>query len=130
MTEGFASIIAQLERQKTAIERAIAALREVDGTEASAPAAAPSSSPATRKSGRSAKQRNLRSEGQKKRWAAKKAAESALATAPQKAAPRKGHITPEGRQKLAEAMKRRWAAKRAAAAVKKTPRKSTTKKAA
>ena len=33
MAEGFASIIAQLEKQQSAIQRALAALREVEGIE-------------------------------------------------------------------------------------------------
>jgi hypothetical protein len=100
VTDGLTSIIAQLERQKLAIERALAALRE---TEDVAPDRA-SSVPAESIRG------NKRSEAQKARWAAKKAAEAI----PAKAA-RKGGMTPEGRRRLAEAMKRRWAVKRAAA---------------
>jgi hypothetical protein len=124
MTDGFASIIDQLERQKAAIERALAALREVEGTATAAPA---SREPATRNATSSGR-RNRRSEAQKKRWAAKKAAETAPSA---KAAPRKVRLTPEGRERLAEAMKRRWAVKRAASAVKKAGRKQrATKKAA
>ena len=48
MTAGLMSIIAQLERQNVAIERALTALREVDGGATSHQAA---SSPATRKGG-------------------------------------------------------------------------------
>jgi len=87
MTEGLKGIIAQLERQKVAIEKALAALREVDGIEAPAPPAPVASSPATRKSNASARRR--RSEGQKKRWAAKKAAEATPDAPPQKIVPRK-----------------------------------------
>jgi hypothetical protein len=108
--DGLTGIIAQLEKQKTAIERALAALREVEGIEPAAPA---SSTPVKRKAS------NTRSLAQKARWAAKKAAEVAT---PAKAA-RKGGMTPEGRKRLAEAMKRRWALKRAGSAVKKAGRK-------
>jgi ribosomal protein L12E/L44/L45/RPP1/RPP2 len=59
---GFEGIIKQLEAQKTAIEHALAALREVGVTVAPAPSAAPMS--ATER----------RSEGQRKRWAAKREA--------------------------------------------------------
>ena len=52
--EGFDSIIAQLERQKEAIDRALAALRWIEGTQKEVG--------------------NARSIGQKKRWAAKNAA--------------------------------------------------------
>lgn len=113
--DGLTNIIAQLEKQKTAIERALAALREVEGIEPAAPAPA-SSVPARRKVS------NKRSLGQKARWAAKKAAETTPLAAPAKA-PSKGGMTPEGRKRLAEAMKKRWAVKRAGSAVKKAGRK-------
>ena len=118
MTDGLTSIINQLDRQKAAIERALAALREVEGTAAPAPASAGS---ARRKKVITASGQNRRSEGQKRRWAAKKAAEGALSASPRKAA-RKGGITAEGRQKLADAMKRRWAVKRAGSTAKKRAR--------
>ena len=104
MTDGLASIIAQLEQQKAAIERALAALRDIGTT---APAA---SAPPARKAGKTSSARNLRSEGQKRRWAAKKAAATES---------RQDRLSDEGRQKLADAMKKRWAVKRAASAVKK-----------
>jgi hypothetical protein len=112
------SIIAQLENQKTAIEKALAALRYVDGTAAEEPTV---STPATRKGGMSPEGKKRLIKALKKRWAAKKAAAQA-AEAPVTVAetPRKPNFTPEGRKKLAEAMKRRWAVKRAASAVKKT----------
>jgi hypothetical protein len=109
LLDGLTSIIAQLEKQKTAIERALAALREVEGIGSAAPAPA-SSAPARRKS-------NKRSLAQKARWAAKRAAEP-VRPAPAAKAARKGGMTPEGRKRLAEAMKKRWAVKRAGAAVK------------
>ena len=111
MLNGLTSIIAQLEKQKTAIERALAALQEVEGIGPAAPAPA-SLAPAKRKAS------NKRSLAQKARWAAKKAAEGAPSASPTKA-PRKGGMTPEGRQRLAEAMRKRWAAKRAGSAIKK-----------
>jgi hypothetical protein len=128
MTEGFDSIVAQLEHQKTAIERALAALREVEGIAAPAATAPSSIAPAKRRGRPKGSGLNLRSEGQKKRWAAKKAAVAAPPAASKKAAPRKPQFTPEGLQKLAEAMKKRWAVKRAAA--KKAGRKGATKKVA
>jgi hypothetical protein len=127
MTQGLKGIIAQLEHQKMAIERALAALREVEGVEAPAASAPAPGVPAKRKSGQV---RNPRSEGQKKRWAAKKMVEAAPASSAPKPAPRKVGLTPEGRQRLAEAMKRRWAVKRAESAVKKAGRKRAAKKAA
>jgi hypothetical protein len=73
-----ASIIAQLERQKTAIDRAITALRDVSSPQAAVRAAA------TKGPG---KKRRLSPEGRRriaeaarKRWAAEKAAKAAAAT--------------------------------------------------
>jgi hypothetical protein len=118
-------IIADLEHQKAAIDRAITALREVAGPGAIAPA--------TVQGKTTAPKRPLSPEGRKRiiaatkrRWAAKKAAEmsrtgvqsktAAKPAAGGKTAARKGHISPEGRKKLAAAMKLRWAVKRAAEA--------------
>ena len=129
MTEGFASIITQLERQKVAIERALAALREVDGIAPPVTPAAASTESVTRST--AATRRHRRSIGQKKRWAAKKAAEAAHVAIPANAARPKSRLTQEGRERLAEAMRRRWAVKRAGSAVKKTTaRKQSAKKAA
>jgi len=129
MAKGFNGIIAQLERQKTAIDRALAALRDVDGTqeaatEATATTELASSAPATRKGGMTPEGRKRLSAALRKRWAAKKGAQSAPAAVPQKAPARKVSFTPEGRKRLAEAMRRRWAVKRAGSAVKKAGRKS------
>jgi len=129
MAEGFNGIIAQLERQKTAIDRALAALRDVDGTqeaatEATATTELASSAPATRKGGMTPEGRKRLSAALRKRWAAKKGAQSAPAAVPLKAPARKVGFTPEGRKRLAEAMRRRWAVKRAGSAVKKAGRKS------
>lgn len=118
LTEGLTGIISQLERQKTAIDRALAALRDVEGIEPAEAAPVPAiTGPATRKNAG----RNRRSLAQKKRWALKRAAEAATPTVPTKAAPRKAGMTEDGRRRLAEAMKRRWAVKRASSAVKKRP---------
>lgn len=116
MTDSLNKIIQQLERQKTAIERALTALREVEGIEAAGPASS-SSGPAERKGGMTPEGRKRLSAALKKRWAAAKKA--AKATAGPQTAARKGGMTPEGRQRLAEAMKRRWAVKRAGSAIKK-----------
>ena len=113
---GFDGIIKQLESQKAAIEKALAALREIDGAGTPANSSRPS-----------AKAKDRRSAAQKARWAAKRAAEAAP-TAP--AAKRKGGISAEGRKKLAEAMKRRWAIKRTAAQAKKRGPKKAPKTAA
>jgi hypothetical protein len=128
LTDGLTSIIAQLERQKTAIDRALAALREVDGAAAGEPNV---NTPATRKGGMTPEGKKRLIKALKKRWAARKAAaqEASSDAAPKETpAPRKRSLTPEGRRRLAEAMKRRWAVKRAAASVKK--RAGRSKKAA
>jgi hypothetical protein len=117
MTNGLKEVIKGLEKQKTAIERALAALREVDGATAeSAPAAA---APARRgrprrKGGMTPEGRKRLSEALKKRWAAKRAGSQVKPVAKTKAK-KKGGMTPEGRKRLSEALKKRWAAKRATA---------------
>jgi hypothetical protein len=131
MANGFDSIIAQLEQQKAAIDKALTALRVVDGTGAPAEEK-PAEAPVTRKGGMTAEGKFRLVAALKKRWAAKKrAAKEASAAAPVEAAPaapatpvtRKPTFTQEGRKRLAEAMKRRWAVKRAASAGKKAGRK-------
>jgi hypothetical protein len=122
MTEGLNGIIAGLERQKTAIERALAALRDVDGGE-STPRAEVSVTPATRKGRMTPEGRKRLSAALRKRWALRKAADAAPVVSAQQPIRRKGGMTEDGRRRLAEAMKRRWAVKRAGAAVKKGARK-------
>jgi hypothetical protein len=132
-------IISQLEHQRTAIERAISALREIDGSSQSGAV-----TPAIVEGKTTAQKRHISPEGRKRiieatkrRWAAKRAGETSGTSVQSAASPksspaatgaaspvaaggktmaRKGQISPEGRKKLAEAMKRRWAAKRAAEA--------------
>jgi hypothetical protein len=133
MTEAFSSIITELERQKTVIDNALAALRDIDGVKSPAPEAAAKgapapSAPATRKGRMSPEGKKRLIAALKNRWAAKKAAQSpqpvtAPVAAPKKSAAPTGGMTEDGRRRLAEAMKRRWAVKRAASAVKKTGRK-------
>ena len=125
MADGLTSIITQLERQKAAIDRALAALRDMgDAPAPEASAEAEPVAPTTRKRGMSPEGKKRIAAALKKRWAAKKGAQSAPAAVPQKAPARKVSFTPEGRKRLAEAMRRRWAVKRAGSAVKKAGRKS------
>jgi hypothetical protein len=126
MAKGLQSIIAQLEYQKTAIEKALAALSSIED---GAPAQAPSQT-VPRKGGMSPEGKRRLIAALKRRWAAKKrAAKKAAAASVPGLAPtipdkrKRGGVTPEGRQKLADAMRRRWAVKRAASAVKKAGRK-------
>jgi hypothetical protein len=129
MASSLNDVIKKLEQQRIGIERALAALREIEGPglETMTPAAA--SAPrgrrkAKRKGGMTAEGRKRLSEALKARWAAKKAGSATPATAPAKAK-RKGGMTAAGRKKLSEALKARWAAKRAASAV---PAKRAAKK--
>ncbi len=120
MTNGLKEVIKGLEKQKTAIERALAALREVDGTAVesvpSAVAAVPArrGRPAKRKGGMTPEGRRRLSEALKKRWAVKRASSQVKPLVKAKAK-KKGGMTPEGRKRLSEALKKRWAVKRAAA---------------
>jgi hypothetical protein len=105
------SIISQLEAKRAAIERALAALREIEGER-----------PAVKRRGRppgkkarggkrhmSAEGRAHIREGVRRRWAEKRAAEAA---AQKKArARKKGGMTAAGRKRLSELMKARWASK-------------------
>jgi len=108
---GLDGIIKQLEAQKTAIDEALAALKDLGGEMSGGSAPAPSTPGVDR-----------RSAGQKARWAAKRAAEATPAAPAAPVAKHRAGISAAGRRKLAEAMKRRWAAKRAAAPAKKSGR--------
>jgi hypothetical protein len=103
------SIIQQLERQRTAIDNAIEALRGVSGE----------SQPAVKRRGRPPKKvakRSMSAEGRqrqiaamRKYWAAKKAGGKKVAA---KKAKKKGGLTAAGRKILSENMKRMWAEKK------------------
>ncbi len=82
MANAFKDIITRLERQKASIDRALAALREVDDTDAvSAPPSLALKSKSKSKGKRpvSDEARARMVEGQKKRWAAKRADGKAVA---------------------------------------------------
>jgi hypothetical protein len=104
-----ANIIAQLEAQKAAVERALEALRDFDQSGTVNPAKSTAKAPA-RKGGMTPEGRRRLALAMKRRWAAKRAGAQA-----KKATAKKSGLTAAGRRKLAEAMKRRWAAKRTAA---------------
>jgi hypothetical protein len=117
MANSLNEVIKKLEQQRIGIERALAALREIEG-----PAAAAAPSPALgrprkgrRKGGMTPEGRRRLSEALKARWAAKKAGSSVPAASAPAKKKRKGGMTPEGRRRLSEALKKRWAAKKAAA---------------
>jgi hypothetical protein len=149
LANGFDGIITELEQQKAAIEKALAALRDMDGS--GAPTASEEPVAATRKGGMSPEGKERLIKALKKRWAAKKAAAAATPlpeavvdtaeasanrrsegqkkrwaakTAPATTKPLapKGGMTEDGRKRLAEAMRKRWAVKRTAAQAKKSAR--------
>ena len=103
MAEGLNGIINQLERQKTAIERALASLRGIEGIEAAAPALA------TRKGGMTPAGRRRVSAALKKRWAAKKAAEVEPAATPEVPARKGKKRSAAVRKRMKEAQRLRWA---------------------
>ncbi|MEP6716567.1 MAG: hypothetical protein ABJC09_13435 [Terriglobia bacterium] len=86
MADGMKDIIKRLEQQKAAIDRALSALRAVDGVSESgggsaAPDAAPVKRRGRRKGGMTTEGRKRLSEALKARWAAKRAEPSAPAAA-------------------------------------------------
>ncbi len=104
------NVISRLEKQRSAIDRAILALREIAGL--SVPDGHAVSQSKSRKRHLSPEGRRRIIEATKKRWAAKRAA--GAGTAPKRAAApsrsRRGALSEEGRKRLALGMKRRWAA--------------------
>ena len=79
MANAFKDVINRLQRQRAAIERALAALQEVDDTEASTPTAAVTKTRRKKKRFVTEEVRAKMVEGQQRRWAAKKAAEKKAA---------------------------------------------------
>ena len=92
MPEGFANIIKLLEDQRAAIDRALGALREVEGGEPTAPAkkrgrpAKKVVPPVTKKRGMTPEGKERLVAALKARWAVKKAAAKKAARAAKKAA--------------------------------------------
>jgi hypothetical protein len=119
-------VIRKLEQQRASIEKALAALHEIEGGAPADSGPAPNAAPAAgqrgrRKGGMTPEGRRRLSEALKARWAAKRSGGSEPAAAPARTAAKNdgGGISAEGRKRLSEALKKRWAAKRAASAVKK-----------
>ena len=103
------NVISQLETQRSAIDRAISALREVAGKSPLAKVTALGSNGQPRKRHLSPEGRRRIIEATKRRWATKRA--NRMGTASKRTAtPRRGAMSPEGRKRLALAMKKRWAA--------------------
>lgn len=121
MANSLNEVIKKLEQQRIGIERALAALRDIEGSgpDTAAPvavAARRGTRKAKRKGGMTPEGRRRLSEALKARWAAKRAG-SAVPAAAAKAKRKGSGMTPEGRKRLSEALKKRWAAKRAGSAV-------------
>src|SRR6266853_5502692 len=112
MTDGLASIITQLERQRTAIDRALVALRGVDGIGASGTATTPSAATteaSTRKGKkRSAAVRRRMKEAQQLRWARIRGESAPPPPAKTKAPKPKRKISAEGMKRIIAATKKRW----------------------
>jgi hypothetical protein len=102
LTHAIKGIIVQLAQQRAAIDRALVALREIEGIEAPSP------------------RRNLQATTEKVK---------SIVVA-KKPAAKKGTLTPEGRRKLSEAMRRRWEAAKAEGPPNKPRSKRAAKKAA
>ncbi len=109
------SVIAQLERQRAAIDRALSALREISSGKGSA-VSTPAEGKPVNKGRLTPAGRKRIAEATKRRWAEKRAAEAAGKDSQKAVKTARGHITPAGRKRLADAMRRRWAAKRASQA--------------
>ena len=104
------SVISRLEKQRSAIDRALLALREISGH--NTPKAQPVSQRKSRRRRLSPEGRRRIIEATKGRWAAKKTGGTGIV--PKRAASpsrsRRGKLSDEGRKRLALAMKKRWAA--------------------
>ena len=102
--------ISRLETQRSAIDRALLALREISGP--NTPKAQPVSQSKSRRRRLSPEGRRRIIEATKRRWAAKKTGETGTAqkraAAPSRS--RRGKLSDESRKRLALAMKKRWAA--------------------
>jgi len=89
MSDGLEGIIAGLEQQKSAIERALSALRDIESpgpASAPAPKQTPSGVASKRRGGISAEGRRRLAEAMKRRWALKRTAVQAKKSARRKAA--------------------------------------------
>ena len=116
MTDSLNGIINQLERQKTAIDRALAALREVDGpaTTAQDERVTEPEAPVRKPRKFSAASRRKMALAQKARWANIK---GDIEPPPAASEPprTKRRISPEGMKRIIAATKKRWRLQRAAA---------------
>jgi hypothetical protein len=118
MTEGLSGIIDQLERQKSAIERALMALREVAEVAAlgtGTPTSVATPEPSDRKGKkRSAAVRRRMKEAQQLRWAKIKGDSEPPTPATPVAPKAKRQISAEGMKRIIAATKKRWRLQKAA----------------
>ena len=118
MTEELASVITQLEQRKTAIDRALAALREAEGNavpDTALPLAATTESSTRKGKKLTAAVRKRMKEAQQLRWAKTRSeSQSAAPAAPEPPKPKR-KISAEGMKRIIAATKKRWALKRAEA---------------
>lgn len=131
--ESLNGIIEQLEKQRSAIDKALLALRELDGFGAPVTAASPSSEAVTGvRMKRSAAARQRMKEAQQRRWAKIHGESEQPLPVITPEEPKKRKISPEGLKRIAAATKKRWARVRAesANATKKAAPKKAGKKAA
>jgi len=108
MADALNGIINQLEQQKTAIERALLALRGIEGIESPAPAPA-KSVPPTRKGRMTPEGKQRLVAALKKRWAAKKVAEGVPAATVEVPTPKGKKRSAAVRKRMKEAQRLRWA---------------------
>lgn len=125
-------IIRELEQRRTAIERALTALREVAGSAAPTPAT-PASAATPEVSGRKRKKRSAAvrrrmAMAQRARWARIKGESEPPVSATQEAPKPKRQISAEGMKRIIAATKKRWRLQKAAAKGAK-PKKAAAKKA-
>ena len=105
------NVISRLEKQRSAIDRAISALREVTSSNASGPDGHGMTQSKRRKRHLSPEGRRRIIEATKRRWAAKRRVQAGTPRrAPIPSGSRRGKLSDEGRKRLALAMKKRWAA--------------------
>jgi len=120
MAGGLNGIIDQLERQKTAIERALTALRQIEGIAAPATAAevelpATAEAPTRKRRKISAASRRNMALAQKVRWAKIKGEiEPPSPPTPEPPKPKR-RISAEGMKRIIAATKKRWRLQKAAA---------------
>jgi hypothetical protein len=109
---GLGEIIAQLEKQREAIERALAALRGIEST--GVPGKRRGRPPGKKKRWHmSAEGRARIGEAPRRRWAEKRAAEAGAKKLGRPAKKAKRSMSPEGRARIAEAARKMWAEKKA-----------------